>query len=119
MILRLVVLASTGATALVCAVSSEVILNRVVDEVNACLPQGARYSPDWWHAPKYMRVIREYRRLYPSGSRIDQLRFRSLLMAVSVACSALAVGFDLVLVVWLGTGGCLLAWMVHRNWQAQ
>jgi len=119
MILRLIALASAGVTALVCAVSSEVILERMVGEVNPHLPENARYSLDWWHAPKYLRLLREYRRIFPSGPRVGQLRLLSFILFVSAGCGALTLGLGYAGAGWIGTGGCVVAWLMHRNWNTR
>ena len=119
MILRWVALAAAWATAMICAISCWVIQSRMLDEVNARLPDNARISPYGWYATKYMRLLGEYRRFYPSGRRLRQLRLLSMAMFLSMACAVLAIGFGFLAAAWLTIGGCTMMWLVHRNWQAR
>ena len=119
MTLRWVALATSCAAALICAISANVIVGRMVDEVNAHLSKDGRFSQYWWYGTKYMRLLREYRTFYPNGRRLRQLRLLSMGMCVSLGCAALAIGFGLLGAACLGVGGCTMVWLVHREWQVR
>jgi hypothetical protein len=116
MTIRFLVLGLCWATLVACGITSVVVLGHVVDDVNLRLPKNARFSWYGWYAPKYLRLLSEYRRLYPSGRHARQLRFLSFIMMLSAASAALALGFNFVGAGSLGAAGCLSVWLVHRDW---
>ncbi len=89
--------AIVGIAALVCVSAcgllSALIQIEMVEMVNRRLPKGTQFESLGWYWPKTLRLIREYRSLYPEGDLL--LRFRTLI-ALGVACllvSAWGFGF--------------------------
>jgi Flp pilus assembly protein TadB len=98
-----------------CGISSGLVQMRMVDEVNQHLAEGERLSPYGWTPWKTMRLLREYRRLCPSGKSIGQLRALAALIILDLVVIALILQFPLMIVAWLMVGGTLLAWLVFRS----
>jgi hypothetical protein len=67
----------------VCGVVSSLKTSEMVDRVNEKLPREEQFNPLGWHLPKYLRLRREYKRLYPAGPLLRHMR---ILMALGVAC---------------------------------
>jgi len=64
---------------------------KMVDEVNARLPEEAQFAHAWWFPGKFHRLLRDYARLFPTGPRIRELRSRSTGMFASMAIGVLVV----------------------------
>ncbi len=94
---------------------STVILWRMVDDVNVSLPEAERFSPYGWYALKYARLLREYRRLYPTGKGIEHLRLLWLVAVLSAGCGVLLLGFGLGAAGVVTAGGCVVGWLWYRK----
>ena len=70
---RVVGLLAYGVIAAVVGISSTVVLQLMVDEVNRARPSEDRISPFWWDPDKLTRVVTLYRDAYPKGRRHIQL----------------------------------------------
>ncbi len=100
----------------VCGLASAAIVSSMVDEVNPRLPENQRFSAYWWHFPKYLRLLREYRRLCPSGKRMNRLRWIGVAAVSNMALGGAAAGFRLgAAIFWVV--GCLGVWLLHRQWR--
>ena len=91
MTLRLVVALVLLLVAASCGMASTAALWRMVEEVNPKLPENDKFDPMWWAFPKYLRLFREYRRLYPSGRLVR--RFWSLVTAMFASLLGMAFLF--------------------------
>jgi hypothetical protein len=114
-LLEILVLVAWVVTAAVCGVSSTLIVWRMVDEVNVHLPDSEKFLLYDWSPRKSARLFQQYRSLYPSGRCIAQLRALWLLMVLSMVVAQLTLGFGIGSAVFLGVGGCLIAWLWFRN----
>ena len=65
-------------------IASGLINFAIIGAVNQRLPPAQRFSFLWWHPAKAMRLIGEYRRLFPGGR---------LLLAFSVCLAAALLCF--------------------------
>jgi hypothetical protein len=98
-----------------CGISSSLVVWRMVEDVNPHLAEGERFSPYGWTPLKTMRLLREYRRLCPSGKSIGQLRALVALMFLDLVVIALILQFPLMMVAWLTLGGALMVWVMFRS----
>jgi hypothetical protein len=80
-------------TTVICGLRGTFIFYKMLDEVNARLPESERFSPAWWYAGKTLRLRHEYRRLYPSAPRLTQLRSVGFVEVAIAVTAALALGF--------------------------
>jgi len=61
----------------------------MVDEVNRKLPEDQQFEHLFWYPTKSLRLIREYKRLYPNG-RLNRIRIIvQILLFTLVAISAI------------------------------
>lgn len=67
--------------------------SKILQEVNARLPETERFKSAWWWPSKEERLRREYRRLFPGSNDLEQLHRLTVIMF-----SALALLFISVLV---------------------
>jgi hypothetical protein len=63
------------------------------DQVNGKLPKDAQFSPLGWYLSKTLRLHREYRRLFPDGQLLLQVRLLIALGFGSLMVGAWALGF--------------------------
>jgi hypothetical protein len=77
----------------VCGLISTVVNHKMMDQVNGRLPKGVQFSPLGWYLPKTLRLHREYRRLFPDGRLLLQVRLLIALMFGSLMGCAWALGF--------------------------
>ena len=106
------VLSFSGAMA--CAIASTVTQQRMVTEVNAHLPEQARFDPFWWHAGKFQRLLREYARLCPTGPCIRQMQWRSAGAFIGMAVFVLAIvpgRFGVIGALWFTVVGFVVIWL--------
>jgi hypothetical protein len=77
---------TVGIIALVCVPAcgllSSFALYEMMDKVNKKLPRQERFAPAWWYAEKYIRLFREYKRLYPEGRVLTRFHVLTALMFV-------------------------------------
>ncbi len=64
-----------------------------VNKVNNELPKGEHFAALGWHWPKYQRLHREYKRLYPGGRLLLKVRVVTALMFACLLICAWAFGF--------------------------
>lgn len=70
---------------MVSAVFSNILIDEMLDRVNAKLPEQEQISPIFWHYWKLRRLTREYKRLYPDAPLIKKInRLRVILFASSL-----------------------------------
>ena len=67
--------------------------SKMVDRVNGKLPKDVQFSPLGWYLSKTLRLHREYRRLFPDGQLLLQVRLLIALMFGSLVVCAWALGF--------------------------
>jgi hypothetical protein len=72
---------------------SNVLFFQIVAKVNERLSQGQQFRLRWWYWPKYQRLKREYKRLYPDGSDLRNVRAIFVLMCVCLLICAWGMGF--------------------------
>jgi hypothetical protein len=93
-------------------VASTVAHGAIVDAVNAQLPRPEQFKVFGWHLPKFLRLRREYLRLYPAG---NLLRREGWLAAAMLGCMvgvAALLGFGTGLVLWFAGGNGLVVWLL-------
>jgi hypothetical protein len=74
-------------------VLSSLIGHEMVEEVNARLPEDARFDPMWWYVPKAFRLYQAYKRLCPNGRLLTAFSLCAAVGAVSLLVAAWAIGF--------------------------
>jgi hypothetical protein len=72
-------------TVVVCVFWSNKILSKISEKVNASLPEAERFKPLWWGPLKKDRLYEEYRRLFPGGNDLKQLRRLTIAMFAALA----------------------------------
>jgi hypothetical protein len=77
----------------VCALISALVNSEMVDQVNGRLPKHMQFSPLGWYLLKTLRLHREYRRLFPDGHLLLQLRLLIAFMFGSLMVCAWTLGF--------------------------
>jgi hypothetical protein len=68
-----------------CGLFGAILNLEMVEEVNSHLPQDSQFSPMGWYLSKTLRLHREYKRLFPTGTLLMKVRF------------AIAIGFGCLL----------------------
>jgi hypothetical protein len=68
----------------VCGLLSNLVFFDIVEKVNERLPKEQQFAPLWWYWPKYQKLRREYKRLYPEGTLLRKVR---VLIVVAFACT--------------------------------
>src|SRR5436309_4959031 len=76
-----------------CGMLSTFLLWKIVDQVNLRLPAEQRFSVLGWYLDKHWRVLREYRRLYPTGVLVRRLRRMIMCAIASLTLAMFALGF--------------------------
>ena len=114
MAVQAVALAAYVIAAMVCGLWSTVVLWKMVDEVNVHLPENQRFPVLGWHPLKYARLLREYRRLCPTGKGIVRLRYLWFAMVLSMTLVALAVG-GAGAAGFVGVVGCAVGWLWYAR----
>jgi hypothetical protein len=89
-------------------------MEKMVSEVNSRLPADQRFSATWWSYAKYQRLFQEYRRFYPTGARIRQLRNLTAFMVLDSVVLAMATGLGVGAAVFLAIAGSILLWTECR-----
>ena len=64
---------------------------KIVNEVNALLPEHERFAPEWWGPGKSIRLLRAYAALFPAGQLVRQEQWRDTGMFASMALFAVAI----------------------------
>ena len=77
----------------VCGLMSALANSNMGDQVNGKLPKDAQFSPLGWYLSKTLRLHREYRRLFPDGQLLLQVRLLIALGFGSLIVGAWALGF--------------------------
>jgi hypothetical protein len=114
--IQVTVVVLMGITFAVCGVASTVKLQRIVADVNSKLPADQQFSPLWWHAAKVLRLFNDYRRLYPDGGRIDQLRNLNIIPFVVMGLGTLVLDAPLFVPVLSTIVGSLGIWLIYKRW---
>jgi hypothetical protein len=95
-----------------CGLASKLKTFKIIDEVNQKLPAEQQFAHIGWYPQSYSRLIRTYKRLYPSGRLVWQ---EAVLTCVQFGC-LLAVaelaGFGLLGLAF-GGGCAVLLWSVY------
>jgi hypothetical protein len=87
-----------------CGFWSMVVHQRMLDLVNAQLPADQRFNSGWWYFDKTQRLLREYRRLYPAGLLVRQLRRIVIIMGAAFGLAVFAFDVGLAAAILLGGG---------------
>ncbi len=61
------------------------VMDAMLTEVNRQLPKEQRFGLVGWHFLKSQRLFSEYRRLYPDGPRIREVRTIQIILLASFA----------------------------------
>lgn len=112
---RVVILVLCWVAIVICGLRNAFVGGKMLDEVNARLPDAERFSPAWWCPGKYQRLLREYRRLHPLGKRLAQLRSVGFMMLLFFVIAILALDAGLAVAAFFGIGGSLVTWFTFRN----
>jgi hypothetical protein len=64
----------------VCGLWSTEIHLKILEKVNARLPETERFKPLWWGPFKKDRFYQEYRRLFPGGNDLEQRHRLTVIM---------------------------------------
>ena len=86
---RIIASAAYALIGIVLGVRGSMVLNAMLTEVNRQLPKEQRFGLVGWHFLKSQRLFSEYRRLYPDGPRIRQVRTIEIIMFASLAICGL------------------------------
>lgn len=76
-----------------CGLMSTFVNSKMVDEVNGRLPKDAQFPLLGWDLSKTLRLHHEYRRLFPEGQLLWQVRILIALGLGSLTLCAWALGF--------------------------
>ncbi len=71
---------------------SSLTWQEMVEEVNATLPEDARFDPMWWYAPKTFRLYQAYKRLCPNGRLLRAFYLSVAAGVASLLIAAWAIG---------------------------
>ena len=112
---QVVVLVVFAIVTAACGLAYTFISWRIVDEVNARLPQGQQILWLGWHFSKTRHLIAEYRRLYPSGGRVGQLMTLTGTSLAFVLAVAWVVGLGLASTLVLALLGGTSLWLLFRR----
>lgn len=86
---------------------------RVIEAVNAKLPERERFEPFGWYLPKYLRLRDAYYHLYPEGQLLRRQGVFSAIMLGCLVTAAVLFGFGILGPAWVGGGGALLLWELY------
>jgi hypothetical protein len=111
---RVAILVVCWVALIICVLRDLFLFYQLMDEVNARLPEGERFSPGW-PAGKTWSVVREYRRLNPAAPRLRQLRVLGFIFVPILVTAMLAFGFGLVIAGLVGIGASVANWLTYRN----
>jgi hypothetical protein len=67
-----------------CGLSSAIANMEIAEEVKSRLPKDAQFSPMGWYLSKTLRLHREYKWLFPTGTLLIRVRFA---IAIAFGCS--------------------------------
>jgi len=71
-------------TVIVCGLWADEVHLRIMDKVNARLPEGEKFKPLFWGTLKRARLNDEYHRLFPEGNNLKQLHRQMAIMFVAL-----------------------------------
>ncbi len=91
---------------------------KIVDQVNLRLAADQRFSPLWWYLTKTLRLLHEYRRLYPMGDLVRRLR-RLIMGAIASLVLAMFVMGVWWLALYFGLAGGALLWFIFSPGAAE
>jgi len=78
-------------TVMVCFFWSDRIHSKILEKVNARLPEADKFKPVWWGPIKKDRLRREYRRLFPDGNDLNQLHRLTVIMFTALGLLFISV----------------------------
>jgi hypothetical protein len=87
---------------------------RIVNDVYSELPVDQRFSPFGWYYSKHRRLLDEYRRLYPEGKLIKELRILGAGVLLLPVLGSAILGFGIAGALFFGIGGGLLIWFTYK-----
>jgi hypothetical protein len=65
----------------------------MVEKVNERLPGERQFSPLWWHLPKLLRLLTEYKRICPAGRLARRFRLLTIMLFVFIFVAVWGLGF--------------------------
>jgi hypothetical protein len=72
-------------TIVLCGIWSAGIHSKIMEKVNARLPEADRFKPLWWGPLKKDRLYQEYHRLFPGGNDLNRLHRLTIIMFAALA----------------------------------
>lgn len=66
--------------------------SRMIEQVNARLPEGERFELIGWYWPKYQSLRHEYKKFYPEGRLLIRVRILGVIMLVGLVVAAWCFG---------------------------
>jgi hypothetical protein len=97
---------------------STFLVSKIVDQVNLRLPADQRFSPLWWYPTKTLRLLREYRRLYPTADLVRRLRRVIMGAIASLVLGMLTMGGGW-LALFFGLAAGTLQWFIFSPGAAE
>jgi hypothetical protein len=77
----------------VCAITGTIVIFELVERVNERLPGERQFSPLWWHLPKLLRLLTEYKRMYPDGRLARRFRMLTMMLFAFFFVTVWGLGF--------------------------
>jgi hypothetical protein len=112
---RVALLVVCWVALVICVLRDLFVFYKVLDEVNARLPDGEKFSPTGWPPGKHWSIVREYRRLYPAAPRLRQLRVVGFIFMAILVTAMLAFRFGPVIAGLVGGVVSVANWRMYRN----
>jgi hypothetical protein len=112
--IKIVVLIVALLICAICGIASMLKSQQMVNDVNSKLPDDQKFSPIGWYYAKHRRLLTEYRRLYPDGRLIHELRTLSFGVWLLPLVGSAVLGFGVLGALFFGVGGGLLIWFTYK-----
>lgn len=94
-------------------IASTITHSAIVEAVNEKLPREKQFEILGWYFPKYLKLISEYRRLYPTGGLLRRAGFIGAVMLLCLLLAAALIGFPVLGIVWIGGIGAFFIWFMY------
>ncbi len=112
---RAIVVVCCAIVAIVCGLMAMQTVNNIVRDVNVTLADEQRFSFYGWYPGKWRLLVREYRRLYPSGRCVRRYAVLAAFMVADVVVVAVALDAGLSGALFLAGVGTLSLWLALRR----
>jgi hypothetical protein len=97
----------------ICTSAASARFRKMVADVNSKLPANQRFSTSWSPRANHRRLLVQYRRLYPEGRLIYELRFLNAGSLLFPVVGLIAAGYTLSGIGFFGMGD-LMIWYAYR-----